>query len=254
MNLLDKKLKKIEQAIHEFESEQSRFNSRVDAVKSEFEKNLRTAHSDIEIAKIEFELACVKSWGGVYRSPPENDECWRDICPEWPQGTQPDLAMIIQPPYRGFCRHVLIRFAVDCGLACDLKKWDGSRYHLVVRLRHPPSRYQFPWVLRGISAFSKVMPCDRNGYARLELNSVSTINFQDVKLCIVYIELLVSPKTGESKITLEIGSYLFPGISDIAHDGTKRITLKFPNVREAYLHLIAVKYRSWKFYRKIYEG
>ncbi|WOY03090.1 hypothetical protein [Dickeya fangzhongdai] len=89
---------------------------------------------------------------------------------------------------------------------------------------------------------------------RLELTScMSTIIFKNVKLCIRYIELLVSPETGESKITLEIGSELFPGISDIAHDGTKRITLKFPNVREAYLHLIAIKYRSWKFYIKIYE-
>ncbi|GAB7269946.1 hypothetical protein DZS_13390 [Dickeya ananatis] len=266
MSLLDEKFKKVKQAIHEFESEQSRFNSRVDAVKSEFEQALSAAQVNIQKAKIEYELACIKSWGGIYRAPPEEDPeederwYWKDIYAEWPQGTQPDLAMLIHPPYRGFCRYVLMRFAMDCGLACNLGRWDGSRYHLeFVCLRHPPSRYQLhllPSVLHGISVFSKVMPYDRNGYAHLGLTSgMSKIIFPDVKLCIEYIELLVSPETGETKITLEIGSYiLFPGISDIAHDGTKRITLKFHNVREAYLHLIAAKYRSWKFYRKIYEG
>ncbi|QDX30928.1 hypothetical protein [Dickeya poaceiphila] len=264
MNLLDEKFKKVKQAIHQFESEQSRFNSKVDTIKSEFEQALSAAQVNIQKAKIEYELTCIKSWGGVYRAPPEEDEhwYWKDIYVEWPQGTQPDLAMLIHPPYRGFCRYVLMRFAMDCGLACNLSQWDGSRYHLdFVCLRHPPSRYQLhllPSVLHGISVFSKVMACDRDGYARLELTScMRKIIFQDMRfeLLAEYIELLVSPETGESKVTLEIESCIYSVVSDINHwNGKKRITLKFPNVREAYLHLIAVKYRSWKFYRKIYEG
>ncbi|WP_152495196.1 hypothetical protein [Dickeya sp. NCPPB 3274] len=128
-----------------------------------------------------------------------------------------------------------------------MSEWDGNQYHLKsVSLRYPPSKIYLPIVLKGISVFSAVMSVDDNGYAcfNLDLDLARYISpeifLNKTNFYVKNVSLLVSPATGKSNITMNIGD--------------KNITLNFTDVRSAYIYAISIKYRTINFYKRLYAA
>ncbi|MEL0579060.1 hypothetical protein AACK17_10930 [Pectobacterium punjabense] len=263
------KRESIDEVKHRLDSVTVTFNSYladfdVQSVKLNKEKDERlaptkqlmyTAYSELQKVRLEYEIACIKSWGGTV----DEDEVspyiysmivWWHKNPD----AMPDLNMIINnPPYKHFSRSALLTFIADCGLICR-PKWDDKRCHLGrVSLRHTPSRYQMPSVLKGISAFSQVMEKDDDGRVRFTIGNVCVrIYFEDelgfgVRRIADYKELLINPEGKQCYLTLNIS--MLDEI-DESH-GDELITLSFPDIRSAYLHLIASQYRTKRYYRQL---
>lgn len=212
-----------------------------------------TAYAELQKVRLEYEIACIKSWGGTVEGEDASLESmgvWWHKNPE----AMPDFDMIVNhPPYKYFSRSALLAFIVDCGLICH-PKWVDKRCHLErVSLRHTPSRYQMyqmPSVLIGISAFSQVMERDENGFVSFFIENVCVrIYFEDefgfgVRTIAGYKELLVNPENKQCHLVLYVGDV------DELYDNDL-ITLHFPDVRSAYLHLIACQYRTKRYYQRL---
>lgn len=208
------------------------------------------AHAKLQKVRLEYEIACIKSWGGTVDEGEVSPYIYSMIV-WWHKNpdAMPDLDMIVNnPPYKYFSRSALFAFIADCGLICR-PKWDEKRCYLRnVSLRQTPSRYQMPFVLRGISAFTSVMEKDEDGWVRFSIEYVCVrIYFEDefgVSHIANYRELLVNPEGKQCYLTLHIS------MIDESY-GDKLIILNFPDIRSAYLHLIASRYRTKRYYRQL---
>ncbi|MBE5221329.1 hypothetical protein IG608_07600 [Pectobacterium sp. A113-S21-F16] len=209
-----------------------------------------TAHAELQKIRLEYEIACIESWGGIVD---KRDASLEAISVWWHKNpdAMPDLNMIINnPPYKYFSRSALLAFMADCGLIFH-PKWDDKRCHLGnVHLRATPSRYQMPFVLRGISAFSQVMERDENGRVRFSIDYACVrIYFENelgfgVRRIADYEGILVNPEDKQCYLTLRIS------MIDESYDD-ELIILNFPDIRSAYLHLIASRYRTKRYYRQL---
>ncbi|UVO09336.1 hypothetical protein LW347_05005 [Pectobacterium polonicum] len=245
---------------HRLDSATNIFNQRLadfELLKKDLNKSLDSishlmcnAHLELQKIRLEYEIAFIESWGGMV----DKRDASLEAIPVWwhkNPDAMPDLNMIINnPPYKYFSRSALLTFIADCGLICR-PKWDETRCHLGrVSLRHTPSRYQMPSVLRGIPAFSQVMERDENGRVRFSIEYACVrIYFENklgfgVRRIADYENLLVNPEDKQCYLTLRIS------MIDESYDD-ELIVLNFPDIRSAYLHLIASRYRTKRYYQRL---
>ncbi|MBI0473166.1 hypothetical protein WCT78_00250 [Pectobacterium versatile] len=236
----------------DFDAQSVKLNKEKDERLSPTEQLMYTAYSELQKVRLEYEIACIKSWGGTVDEGEVSPYIYSMII-WWHKNpdAMPDLNMIINnPPYKYFSRSALLTFMADCGLIFH-PKWDDKRCHLGnVHLRATPSRYQMPFVLRGISAFSQVMEIDENGRVRFFIDYACVrIYFENelgfgVRRIADYEGILVNPEDKQCYLTLRIS------MIDESYDD-ELIILNFPDIRSAYLHLIASRYRTKRYYRQL---
>lgn len=244
--------------VAEFDAQSVKLNKEMNERLAPTNQLMSTAYTELKKVRLEYEIACIKSWGGMVDEDKVSPYIYSMIV-WWHKNpdAMPDLDMIINnPPYKYFCRSALFAFIEDCGLVCH-PKWDEERCHLgSVSLRHSPSRYQMyqpPSVLIGMSAFLHVMERDKNGRVRFSIGNVCVrVYFEDelgfgVRRIADYKELLINPEEKQCHLTLNISIF---DESDGSY-GDELITLSFPDIRSAYLHLIASRYRTKRYYQRL---
>ncbi|MBA5204778.1 hypothetical protein F9U39_15645 [Pectobacterium versatile] len=239
--------------VADFDAQSVKLNKEKDERLVPIKQLMYTAQAELKKIRLEYEIACIESWGGMVDEGKVSPYIYSMIV-WWHKNpdAMPDLDMIINnPPYKYFCRSALFAFIEDCGLVCH-PKWDEKRCHLGrVSLRHSPSRYQMPFVLRGIPAFSQVMEKDDDGRVRFSIGNVCVrIYFEDelgfgVRRIAEYKELLINSEDKQCCLTINV-------TDESCAD--ELIALNFPDIRSAYLHLIASRYRTKRYYHQLIKS
>ncbi|MBN3171183.1 hypothetical protein [Pectobacterium brasiliense] len=252
-NRLDSATVTFNSYVADFDAQSVKLNKEKDERLVPIKQLMYTAQAELQKIRLEYEIACIESWGGMVDEDTVSPYIYSMIV-WWHKNpdAMPNLDMIINnPPYKYFCRSALIAFIGDCGLICH-PKWENTRCNLGrVSLRHSPSRYQMPFVLRGIPAFSQVMEKDDDGRVRFSIGNVCVrIYFEDelgfgVRRIAEYKEILINFEDKQCCLTINV-------TDESCAD--ELIVLNFPDIRSAYLHLIASRYRTKRYYHQLIKS
>ncbi|MEQ0217741.1 hypothetical protein ABLV18_27375 [Klebsiella sp. CN_Kp114] len=177
----------------------------------------------------QYERELVAQWGGLID--PEGD-IW------FLPGCSPDLSMLFNPPYPGFCEGILTAFIREHYLS---RRKQGEEKTVEIGLRYPPAKDTLPLMLKGITALLPYMTKMENGHVCVTPNTSITFTDREGEAVYITYELLViDPESGRTDLLIHVS-----GEEETVH-------LTFDHIRSALLHLVSSRYFSVNRYRKLF--
>ena len=180
-----------------------------------------------KLRQTQYERELVAQWGGLIDS--EGDIRFLPC--------SPDLSMLFNSPYPGFCEGILTAFIREHYLN---RRKQGEEKTVEIRLRYPPAKDTLPLMLKGITALLPYMTKMENGHVCVTANT--SITFTDREGEVVYITyglLVIDPESGRTALLIHVS-----GEEETVH-------LTFDHIRSA-LHLVSSRYFSVNRYRKLF--
>ncbi|ELK0756182.1 MULTISPECIES: hypothetical protein [Enterobacteriaceae] len=187
----------------------------------------------IKECRTQYERQLVAQWGGLI-SPDDEIRCATFL-----PGFSPDLSMLFNPPYPGFCEGMLTEFMRHHYL---FRVQTSEDKDFNIGLRYSPEKDNLPLMLKGITALLPYVTKTETGHIPVSANT--SITFSDREggsAYIAYESLVIDPESGETNLLI--------------HKSRREETVRlhFRDVRSALLHLVSARYSSINRYRKLFE-
>lgn len=161
---------------------------------------------------------------------------------------RPDLKLLINPPYPGFCKNLLYWYVsafslhLKNGKPGEPGKLENPGEPLKIGFRHPVSKMNYEEMCEGLEIFMPYMCKAENG--KIVIHAEGYLSCDSY-----YSSILVNPKTGGAELVI-----YRKGRFDHRHNpnalesrtwlNEDRIIKEFPSIRIALLNIIACSYRA----------